>query len=94
MPLTKADIVETVNKELGFPKNQGVSLVETLLDIVKGTLESGEDVMISGFGKFCIKDKKSRRGRNPATGSDMMLAQRRVVVFRCSKLLRDKINNS
>ena len=92
MPLTKADIVETVNKELGFPKNQGVSLVETLLDIVKGTLESGEDVMISGFGKFCVKEKRQRRGRNPATGEDLMLAPRKVVTFKCSGKLRDRIN--
>jgi integration host factor subunit alpha len=55
-------------------------------------LEKGEDVLISGFGKFCIKNKKERRGRNPATGDDMMLSQRQVVTFRCSHLLREKIN--
>jgi len=55
-------------------------------------LESGEDVLISGFGKFCVKEKRKRRGRNPATGEDMMLAPRRVVIFRCSGKLRDRIN--
>jgi len=92
MALTKADIVETVNKELGFPKNQSVTLVETLLDIIKDTLASGEDVMTSGFGKFCVKEKNRRRGRNPATGEDLMLSSRRVVTFKCSGKLRDRIN--
>ncbi len=69
-------------------------MLETLLELVKGNLEKGEDVLISGFGKFCVKAKNQRRGRNPATGADMLLDQRRVVTFRCSHLLRDKINNS
>jgi integration host factor subunit alpha len=55
-------------------------------------LESGDDVMISGFGKFCVKEKKKRQGRNPATGEDMILTPRRVVTFRCSGKLRAKIN--
>jgi integration host factor subunit alpha len=59
---------------------------------MKSTLASGEDVLISGFGKFCVKNKRERRGRNPATGEDMILAPRRVVTFRCSGKLRDKIN--
>lgn len=68
-------------------------MLETLLELIKGTLEKGEDVLISGFGKFCVKAKNQRRGRNPATGADMILDQRRVVTFRCSHLLREKINN-
>lgn len=92
MTLTKAQIIDSIPEELGISRKKSVEIVETLLEIIKRQMENGEDVLISGFGKFCIKDKKSRRGRNPATGSDMMLAQRRVVVFRCSKLLRDKIN--
>jgi integration host factor subunit alpha len=68
-------------------------MLETLLELIKGNLEIGEDVLISGFGKFCVKDKNERRGRNPATGDDMILDGRRVVTFRCSHLLRDKINN-
>ena len=92
MTLTKAQIIDAIPDELGISRKKSVEVVETLLEIIKRQMENGEDVLISGFGKFCIKDKKARRGRNPATGSDMMLAQRRVVVFRCSKLLRDKIN--
>ncbi|MCP4624511.1 MAG: integration host factor subunit alpha [bacterium] len=92
MTLTKAKIVDTVHNELGFPKNRSAELIEILLEQIKNTLGKGEDVLISGFGKFCVKDKKQRRGRNPATGDDMMLEQRRVITFRCSHLLREKIN--
>jgi len=67
-------------------------MLETLLELIKSNLEKGEDVLISGFGKFCVKEKNERRGRNPATGNDMLLDSRRVVTFRCSHLLRDKIN--
>jgi integration host factor subunit alpha len=92
MTLTKANIVDTIHNDLGFPKNRSAELIEILLEQIKSTLEKGEDVLISGFGKFCVKDKKERRGRNPATGDDMMLSQRQVVTFRCSHLLREKIN--
>jgi integration host factor subunit alpha len=68
--------------------------METLLEIIKSKLASGEDVLISGFGKFCVKEKWERRGRNPATGEDMILATRRVVTFKCSGKLRDKISES
>jgi integration host factor subunit alpha len=92
MTLTKAKIVEEVSEQNGYPKNQSIEMIETLLEIIKSTLESGEDVLISRFGKFCVKEKHERRGRNPATGKDMMLEPRRVVTFRCSRQLRDKIN--
>ena len=92
MALTKSDIVAAVH-ELGFTKKKSVDIIETLLEIIKSSLEKSEDVLISGFGKFCVKDKNERRGRNPATGDDMLLDRRRVVTFRCSHLLRDKINN-
>ncbi len=59
---------------------------------MKSTLASGDDVLISGFGKFCVKAKQERKGRNPATGGDMMLAPRKVVTFKCSGILRDRIN--
>jgi integration host factor subunit alpha len=62
------------------------------LEILKKTLENGEDVLISGFGKFCVKEKRKRRGRNPQTGEDLMLAPRKVIVFICSGVLGDKIN--
>ena len=92
MTLTKANIVDAIHNDLGFPKNRSAELIEILLEQIKSTLEKGEDVLISGFGKFCIMNKKERRGRNPATGDDMMLSQRQVVTFRCSHLLREKIN--
>ena len=92
MTLTKANIVEALAKQNGYPKNQSFEIIETLLEIMKRTLESGEDVLVSGFGKFCVKEKHKRRGRNPATGEDMMLEPRRVVTFTCSRKLRDKIN--
>jgi len=66
--------------------------VERLLEIIKQTLESGEDVLISGFGKFYVKDKRKRRGRNPQTGQDLLLVERRVVMFKCSAVLRNKMN--
>ena len=93
MTLTKAKIVDTVHTDLGFPKNRSAELIEILLEQIKNTLGKNEDVLISGFGKFCVKKKKERRGRNPATGADMMLEQRSVVTFRCSHLLREKINS-
>ena len=93
MTLTKAMIVDTIHEQLGYPKNKSAEMLETLLELIKSNLEKGEDVLISGFGKFCVKAKNQRRGRNPATGADMILNQRRVVTFRCSHLLREKINN-
>lgn len=91
MALTKNDIVTSVH-ELGFTKKKSVDIIESLLEIIKSTLEQSEDVLISGFGKFCVKQKKQRRGRNPATGDDLMLKERKVVTFKCSGKLRDKVN--
>ncbi|MFY9707226.1 MAG: integration host factor subunit alpha [Desulfobacterales bacterium] len=93
MALTKNEIVTTVH-ELGFTKKKSVDIVESLLEIIKNTLEREEDVLISGFGKFCVKEKNKRRGRNPATGSDLILRERKVVTFKCSGKLRNKINRS
>ncbi len=92
MTLTKAEIVETISEENGYTKGRSFEVVETLLEIIKSTLESGENVLVRGFGKFCVNEKKERLGRNPATGEDMMMAARKVVTFRCSGKLRDKIN--
>jgi integration host factor subunit alpha len=92
MTLTKNDTVEKVQSELNFLKNESIEIVESLLEIIKSTLESGEDVLISGFGKFCVKDKNERKGRNPATGETAILPARRIVTFKCSKKLREKIN--
>jgi len=92
MTLTKAHIVESLAEQNGYTKKQSVNMIETLLEIIKRILESGEDVLVSGFGKFCVKEKHERRGRNPATGEDMMLEPRRVVTFNCPRSLRDRIN--
>ena len=92
MTLTKEKLVESVNNHAGDSKNTSIKLIESLLEIMKSTLESGEDVMISGFGKFGVKEKKERRGRNPATGNDITLGARRVVTFRCSSVLKEKLN--
>ena len=92
MALTKHDIVEQVRKGLGFPKIQSLTITESLLEIIKSTLASGDDVLISGFGKFCVKEKKARKGRNPATDEDLMLPARRVVTFKCSDMLRERVN--
>ena len=92
MALTKAQLVESIQNQTGFPKNKSLEVVETLLEIIKRTLTSGEDVLVSGFGKFNVRKKKERKGRNPATGEVMMLEPRRVVTSKCSGMLRDKIN--
>ena len=91
MALTKNDIVTSIH-DLGFTKKKSVEIIESLLEIIKSSLEKNEDVLISGFGKFCVKQKQQRRGRNPATGDDLMLKERKVVTFKCSGKLRDKIN--
>jgi integration host factor subunit alpha len=92
MTLTKIQIVESIQNQTGFPKTRSLEIVETLLEIIKRTLASGEDVLVSGFGKFCVKEKKERKGRNPSTGDAMMLEPRKVVTFKCSGKLRNKIN--
>jgi len=93
-PLTKSVIVESVHNQLGLPKKECIEMVEKLLEIIKSSIASGEDVMISSFGKFEVKSKKERRGRNPATGEDLMLAPRKVVKFTCSGKLKDRINGN
>lgn len=93
MALTKNEIVGKVNA-MGFTKKKSTEVVESLLEIIKQALSTGDDVLVSGFGKFCVKGKKSRRGRNPATGQDLMLRERKVVTFKCSGKLREKINNN
>ncbi len=96
--LTKKDVAEMVYEELGFDPGYShqecFNMIETLIEIIKSTLETDEEVLISGFGKFAVKEKAERRGRNPATGEDMMLKARRVVTFNASKTLRDLVNDS
>ena len=92
MALTKAQIVELIHSELGFTKNKSVEIVETPLEIMKKTMSAGDDVLVSGFGKFCVNGKRQRRGRNPATGDDMMIDAIKVVTFKWSGKQRRKIN--
>jgi integration host factor subunit alpha len=92
MSLTKADIILCVVRNTDLPKHISAKAVEHLIEIMKGTLASGEDVLISGFGKFCVHEKSERRGINPATGDEMMLSARRVVTFKCSGKLRKRCN--
>ena len=95
MSLTKAEVVNRIFEKFGgsFSNRQAQEVVEVLLEIIKSTLENGEDVMISNFGKWSVKEKSARRGRNPATEEDMILPARRVVTFRSSGRLREKLNN-
>jgi len=90
--LTNADIVEAIQTEIGFTRHKPTELVESLLETIKSTLAYGEDVLVSGFGKFCVQEKAERRGRNPATGEDLMLRPRKVVTFKCSGSLRERVN--
>ena len=92
MALNKADIIESVHHQLGFPQKRSNEVVEQLIETIKSTLASGEDVLVSGFGKFSVNEKKERKGRNPATGEEMMLRPRRVVTFKCSGKLRRRVN--
>ena len=92
MTLTKEEIVNSIYNQIGLSKSQSRIVLETLLEIMKQTLESGEDVLLSGFGKFEVKRKSERRGRNPQTTEDLQLRARRVVVFKTSGVLRNRIN--
>jgi integration host factor subunit alpha len=92
MTVNKAQIIEEISKRNGLTRNKSSETLETLIEIIKSTLGSGENVLISGFGKLCVKEKAERLGRNPATGDSMVLAPRKVVTFRCSGKLRDRVN--
>jgi integration host factor subunit alpha len=94
MTLTKADLIDFLYNQAGLSKKKSTQAVESFLEIIKQTLGNGEDVLISRFGKFSVKEKNQRKGRNPRTGEDLMLPSRRVVRFKCSGLLRDKINGN
>nr|WP_321402403.1 integration host factor subunit alpha [uncultured Desulfobacter sp.] len=94
MTLTKMDIVEKISETLDLSGAEAKDTVEEMLEIIKFTLASGEDLMISGFGKFQVNEKDPRKGRNPATGETMMLDGRKIVTFKCSGKLRNQINNA
>ena len=93
MSLTKIDITESIREKFGLPKKDCVRIVESLFDIIKDDLDKWNPVMISGFGKWTVKSKKKRKGRNPQTGADLTIAARRVVTFKPSNVLRDAVNS-
>ena len=93
MSLTKIDIIEAVYTHLGIPKKDCIRIVESVFEIIKDDLGKGNDVMISGFGKWTVKAKKKRKGRNPQTGKELMINARKVVTFRPSQVLKGIVNN-
>ncbi len=93
MTLTKTQIVEAIQAEKGFTQKQAKDSVEILIELIRKALGNGEDVLLTGFGKFSVKEKAERKGRNPATGETMMLAARKVITFKSSGKLRDKVNH-
>ena len=93
MTLTKEDFVNSIKNQLDLQKRKSANLVDSLLEIIKKTLEDGEDILISGFGKFCVKETNEHRGRNPRIGNDLTPGAGRVIIFRCSPVLSKKIND-
>ena len=91
MTITKTDLTDSIHKGLGLPKSRSSELLTSLFAIMKTTLVNGDDILISGFGKFCVNDKNDRRGRNPSIGGDMMLETRTAVTFKCYLPLRRKL---
>jgi integration host factor subunit alpha len=90
--MTKADIIESIYKKLGFSKKESAEIVELVFDTMKDVLERGEKIKISGFGNFLVRDKKSRVGRNPQTGKEIEISARRVLTFRPSQVLKNILN--
>jgi integration host factor subunit alpha len=93
MSLTKADIVERVYKDAGFSKKEAADLVDLVFKVIKDTLSKGENVKISGFGNFAIRDKHTRIGRNPQTGEAMDIDARRVLTFKPSQVLKEDVTS-
>ena len=91
--MTKADLIDTVCEENGFSKRESAKIVENMFDIIKETLENGENVKLSGFGSFNIQHKRARRGRNPQTGEEMTISARRILSFKASNVLKEKLNS-
>lgn len=92
MSLTKNGVIEKITEETKLSKRKATDSVEAIIEIMKSSLATGDDILISGFGKFCVNEKSKRKGRNPATGKDLMLDARKAVTFKCSGILRDKVN--
>ena len=92
MTMTKGDIVERIYEKIGFSKKEANDVVESIFEIIKGRLENGEKVKISGFGNFVVNQKRPRKGRNPQTGEEIIISGRRVLTFKGSQVLRKSMN--
>jgi integration host factor subunit alpha len=90
--MTKVDIISTVYEKVGFSKKEAMRVVETIFDIMKETLERGEKIKISGFGNFVVREKRTRRGRNPQTGGDIEISARKIMTFKPSQVLKNELN--
>ncbi len=90
--MTKVDIISTVYEKVGFSKKEAMRVVETIFDIMKETLERGEKIKISGFGNFVVRKKRTRRGRNPQTGGDIEISERKIMTFKPSQVLKNELN--
>lgn len=93
MALKRADIAKSIYDQIGLPKKRSADIFESCMEIIRQSLENGEEVLISGFGKFYIIEKNARRGRNPHTGESIMIASRKIASFKASPGLRDKVNS-
>ena len=89
--LTRADLAEAINRKVGLSRSESLSMVETILEHMSSALEDGENVKISGFGSFILRDKRERVGRNPKTGVEVPITPRRVMTFRASQLLKERV---
>jgi len=90
--MTKVDIISSVYEKVGFSKKEAVRVVETIFDIIKESLEQGEKIKISGFGNFVVRNKRTRRGRNPQTGDDIEISARKILTFKPSQVLKNELN--
>jgi integration host factor subunit alpha len=90
--MTKADIVETIYEKIGFSRKESAEIVDLVFDMIKGTLEKGDKIKISGFGNFVVREKRPRKGRNPQTGDEIQISARRVLTFKPSQVLRKALN--
>ena len=92
--MTKADLVENVYLKTGFSKKESADIVEMIFDLLKETLENGEKVKIAGFGNFVVKEKATRRGRNPQTGDEIEISSRKILTFKPSQVLKSSLNGA
>jgi len=92
--MTKADLVETIYEKIGFSRKESAEIVDLVFDLMKETLENGQKIKISGFGNFMVREKRSRKGRNPQTGEEIQISARRVLTFKPSQVLRKALNTN